>query len=62
MLYKFERDDDLGVVKIIETPTNQVIEMFILSSESQMNEAKALLKHLNMGGAFDGNTPAFFLK
>jgi hypothetical protein len=62
MLYKLERDDDLGVVKIIETPTNQVIEMFILSSESQMNEAKALLKHLNMGGAFDGNTPAFFLK
>ena len=59
MMYKLEKDHELGVVKIIETPTNQVIEMFIL--ESEMDKAKDMLKHLNMGGGFDGNTPSFFL-
>lgn len=60
MMYRLEKDHELGVVKIVEVPTDQVIEMFIL--ESEIEEAKAMLKHLNMGGGFDGNTPAFFLK
>lgn len=59
MMYRLEKDHELGVVKIIETPTDQVIEMFII--ESEMDKAKAMLKNLNMGGGFDGNTPSFFL-
>jgi hypothetical protein len=59
MLYRLEKDEELGVVRIVETPTNQVIDVFII--ESEMDKAKSMLKHLNMGGAFDGNTPAFFL-
>lgn len=59
MMYKLEKDEELGVVRIIETPTNQVIDVFII--ESEMDKAKSMLKNLNMGGAFDGNTPAFFL-
>lgn len=59
MMYKLEKDEELGVVRIVETPTNQVIDVFII--ESEMDKALSMLKNLNMGGAFDGNTPAFFL-
>lgn len=59
-MYKLEKDNELGVAKIIETTTDQVIEMYII--ESEMDKAKAMLKHLNMGGGFDGATPTFFLK
>lgn len=59
MMYRLEKDEELGVAKIIETTTNQVIDHFLI--ESEMAEAKKLLKHLNMGGGFDGSTPAFFL-
>lgn len=42
---------------VVETTTNQVIK-----TDMTQSEAKALVRHLNMGGGFDGNTPAFFLE
>ena len=47
-----------AVYDIIETKTNQVIREKV---PEYMNEAKNLCRHLNMGGGFDGFTPAFFL-
>jgi hypothetical protein len=41
---------------VIETKTNQV-----LASSIPMPEAKAMARHLNLGGGFNGSTPAFFL-
>jgi hypothetical protein len=29
---------------------------------SQQSEAKKVLRHLNLGGGFDGFTPTFFVK
>lgn len=42
---------------VIETTTDQVI-----ASSLPMSEAKAMTRHLNFGGGFNGNTPAFFLQ
>ena len=41
---------------VIETKTDQVI-----ASSIPMREAKAMVRHLNLGGGFNGSTPAFFL-
>lgn len=41
---------------VVETKTNQII-----ASSVPMPEAKAMVRHLNFGGGFDGNTPSFFL-
>ena len=41
---------------VVEATTNQTIKSNIGSSK-----AKTLCRHLNMGGGFDGFTPAFFL-
>ncbi len=42
--------------EVVETGTRQVIK-----SDMTKNEAKAMARHLNMGGGFDGFTPSFFL-
>lgn len=42
---------------VIETCTEQVIRTF-----EAHKEAKKFLRHLNLGGGFDGWTPTFFLK
>lgn len=42
---------------VVETSTQQVIRTCPLYSD-----AKALLRHLNLGGGFDGWTPTFMLK
>lgn len=42
---------------IIETFTD-----FEMKTFTDFEEAKKFLRHLNLGGAFDGNTPAFFMK
>lgn len=47
-----------AVYDIVETPTNQVVASKV---PEYMNQAKNLCRHLNMGGGFDGFTPAFFL-
>lgn len=41
---------------VVETTTNQTIK-----SDIGLSKAKALARYLNMGGGFDGFTPAFFL-
>jgi diaminopimelate decarboxylase len=42
---------------VLETKTNQVINSF-----NVYEEAKQFLRHLNLGGGFDGYTPHFFSK
>lgn len=41
--------------EVVETTTDQVIK-----TDMTQSEAKALCRHLNFGGGFDGFTPAFF--
>ena len=42
---------------VIETTTNQIVKVFTLQKE-----AKEFMRHLNLGGGFDGWTPSFLLK
>jgi len=46
------------VYDILETATDQIVAQSIPGTH---NQAKALCRQLNMGGGFDGSTPAFFL-
>jgi len=41
---------------ILETKTNQIIKIGI-----DLKKAKEIIRHLNFGGGFDGETPTFFL-
>jgi hypothetical protein len=34
----------------------------VIASGIPMPEAKEMVRHLNMGGGFNGNTPSFFLQ
>jgi hypothetical protein len=43
--------------EVHETKTKQVITSF-----KNQDEAKKLMRHLNLGGGFDGLTPTFFIK
>jgi hypothetical protein len=55
MNYRVETVENSFV--IIESQTEQVIRSF-----NTRDKAKKFLRHLNLGGAFDGWTPTFFLK
>jgi hypothetical protein len=44
-------------VSVIETATEQVIKKF-----DNLNSARKFMRHLNLGGAFDGWSPSFILK
>ena len=55
MNYKIQNENK--TFSVLETRTNQVIGSF-----KEQQEAKKLLRHLNLGGCFDGFTPTFFLK
>jgi hypothetical protein len=52
-----EGKKDRNLYDVLETSTDQVIRSF-----SGFSEARAFLRHLNLGGAFDGWTPSFMLK
>jgi len=41
---------------ILETKTDQTVVKGV-----RMSKAKEMVRHLNFGGGFDGQTPAFFL-
>ena len=41
---------------ILETTTDQIV-----IKGMRMSKAKEMVRHLNFGGGFDGQTPAFFL-
>ena len=47
------------VYDILETSTDQIV---LENVSGHNNEAKRLCRHLNMGGGFDGFTPAFLLQ
>ena len=57
MNYKLVKNDEKLKYSVVETQTEQIIREYV-----EHSEAKKLMKHLNLGGAFDGNTPTFFLK
>lgn len=48
--------NDTGVFKVVETATAQTIRSF-----TQHSEAKKFLRHLNLGGGFDGWSPSFMI-
>lgn len=52
--YKVLNQD--GEYDVFETETSQTV--FTTTDQA---EAKSLCRHLNFGGAFDGNTPKFFM-
>jgi hypothetical protein len=54
MNYKIVQNNKTFI--IVETSTNQNIKTF-----SSSKDAKTFMRHLNLGGGFDGNTPPFFL-
>lgn len=43
--------------EVVESTTEQVVK-----TDMTQSEAKAMCRHLNLGGGFDGWTPAFFLE
>lgn len=57
MNYKIVKTDGIEEYTVVETYTDQNIKKF-----DTHKAARALMRHLNMGGGFDGNTPPFFLK
>ena len=42
---------------VLETTTNQIV-----FTSAEHSKAKEFLRHLNLGGGFDGYTPSFFMK
>ena len=54
MNYNLVQTDTVYTVQ--ETVTNQAIKTFTV-----FLEAKKFMRHLNLGGGFDGLTPNFFL-
>ena len=52
--YKIEKKDKKW--KVIEMVTN-----FVVGTFSTKREAQRLARHLNLGGAFGGRTPKFFV-
>ena len=59
MNYNLVEGKDKSMYDIIEETTNQVIKSFPGDSFS---EARAFMRHLNLGGGFDGFSPTFILK
>lgn len=49
--------DGPEVCDVVENTTNQVIK-----SGLSLQKAKEMVRHLNLGGGFDGWTPSFFLQ
>lgn len=58
MPYNLVEGKDKLMYDILEGTTNQVIKSF---PGDKFLEARAFMRHLNLGGGFDGFTPNFFL-
>ena len=54
-----EGRSDKNMYDVLETTTDQVIKSF---PGNEFIKARAFMRHLNLGGSFDGWTPTFFLK
>ena len=59
MNYNLVEGKDKSMYDIIEETTNQVIKSF---PGDNFSEARAFMRHLNLGGGFDGFSPTFILK
>jgi hypothetical protein len=59
MPYNLVEGKDKSMYDVLEETTNQVIKSF---PGDKFLEARAFMRHLNLGGGFDGFTPTFFLK
>lgn len=58
MAFSYKIIEDNGSFQVWEIATEQVIKTFTGDNK----EARKFLRHLNLGGGFDGWTPSFFLK
>lgn len=56
MNYKLIEGENKKTFYVKETTTDLVIESF-----SNFTEAKKFMRHLNLGGGFDGFTPEFMV-
>jgi hypothetical protein len=59
MTYNLVEGKDKAKYDVLEETTNQVIKSF---PGDKFSEARAFMRHLNLGGGFDSWTPTFFLK
>ena len=59
MNYNLVEGKDKKNYDILETTTQQIIESF---TGDRFLEARAFMRHLNLGGGFDGWTPTFITK
>lgn len=59
MNYNLVEGQDKSMYDVLEETTSQVIKSF---PGDKFSEARAFMRHLNLGGGFDGFTPSFLLK
>jgi uncharacterized FlaG/YvyC family protein len=59
MNYNLVEGKNKSMYDVLETTTNQVIKSF---PGDKFLEARKFMRHLNLGGGFDGFTPSFLLK
>jgi hypothetical protein len=59
MNYNLVEGKNKSMYDILEETTNQVIKSF---PGDKFSEARAFMRHLNLGGGFDGWTPSFLVK
>ena len=59
MAYNLVEGKDKSMYDVLEETTGQVIKSF---PGDKFLEARNFMRHLNLGGAFDGWTPTFFTK
>lgn len=59
MNYNLVEGKDKLMYDVLEEPTGQIIKSF---PGDRFSEARAFMRHLNLGGGFDGWTPSFLLK
>ena len=59
MPYNLVEGQDKLLYNVVEKTTGQVIKSF---AGDKFLEARSFMRHLNLGGGFDGFTPSFLLK
>jgi hypothetical protein len=59
MTYNLVEGKDKSMYDVLEETTSQVIKSF---PGEKFLEAREFMRHLNLGGGFDGWTPTFLLK
>lgn len=55
---KYTIKEAKGKINVVELNTDQIVKTYLLCERKQ---AQKLVKHLNSGGGFAGNTPPFVL-